>query len=142
MARLHNEEDLPQAASVIGLKRGSVLMVKRARPPFQGLWSFPGGRSEAGESAEATARRELLEEAAITVGPLVRIGAFQPAPALSPLVLTVFAARADGAEPRAGDDAQEAAFVPLSATTTLACTAGAVGWVARAVLALSEPPLR
>lgn len=138
----HNLEDRPQAASVIVLKRGAVLMVQRARPPFKGLWSFPGGRSEAGESPETTARRELLEETAVEVGPIVSIGAFQPAPDLSPLVLTVFAARAEPLKPHAGDDALQAAFMPLSSVTSLPRTAGAIGWLTRAILALSEPPLR
>ena len=71
-----NFRALPQAASVIVLRRDSVLMVERARPPFQGLWSFPGGRSESGETVEATARRELFEETGLTVGPLLLLGAF------------------------------------------------------------------
>jgi ADP-ribose pyrophosphatase YjhB (NUDIX family) len=127
--------------SVIVLKRDAVLMVERARAPFKGLWSFPGGRADPGEDPEATARRELLEETGLEVGPLVRLGAFNPNPAdVSPFHLTVFAARAVDGSPRANDDAMRAEFVPLTAVLTLKTTAGAAAWIAHAIAALADPP--
>jgi ADP-ribose pyrophosphatase YjhB (NUDIX family) len=129
-----------EGASLVVLRRDAVLMVERRRPPFAGLWSFPGGRREAGENLETTARRELLEETGLEVGRMVRLGAFHPQKT-SPLLLTVFAARAGAGEPRAGDDALRAEFVPFPAVLTRPTTAGAVGWVARALVALCEPPL-
>jgi 8-oxo-dGTP diphosphatase len=39
-----------------------VLLIKRMRPPFEGYWAIPGGFVDPGESLEAAARRELLEE--------------------------------------------------------------------------------
>jgi 8-oxo-dGTP diphosphatase len=47
-----------------------VLLVQRGKPPRLGQWSLPGGAQHIGERAEAAARRELLEEAGIEVGPL------------------------------------------------------------------------
>jgi 8-oxo-dGTP pyrophosphatase MutT (NUDIX family) len=129
------------AASIVVLRSDSVLMVKRGRPPFQGLWSFPGGRAEPGEQPEATARRELLEETGLNVGGLLKLGAFQPSPELSPLILTVFAARGDLTEPRPGDDALRAEFVRFAHVLARPRTAGAAGWIARALVALSDPPL-
>jgi 8-oxo-dGTP diphosphatase len=131
----------PQAASLVVLKRDCVLMVQRARPPFEGLWSFPGGRALPGEDAAATARRELLEETGLSVGPVLQLGRFQPAPEISPIMLTVFAARAGPGRPQAGDDAIRAEFVPLSRVLARPLTAGAPGWIARALVALAEPPL-
>ena len=49
--------------------RGDQLLVCQ-RPPHKrhgGLWEFPGGKVEPGESDEAAARRELREELAVEV---------------------------------------------------------------------------
>ncbi len=55
---------------VVVLKPGAVLLVRRGKPPSMGAWSLPGGAQEVGETAEDAARRELLEETGVTVGPL------------------------------------------------------------------------
>lgn len=52
----------PNAASVALVEKGRVLLIRRARAPYAGLWTLPGGRREAGETAEACALRELREE--------------------------------------------------------------------------------
>jgi 8-oxo-dGTP diphosphatase len=136
-----SKPEATEGASVIVLKRDAVLMVERARAPFKGLWSFPGGRAEPGEDGEATARRELREETGLEVGRLVRLGAYNPNPTNPPFRLTVFAARATQGVPRANDDALQADFVPLSAVLTLKATTGAAAWIARAIAALAELPL-
>jgi 8-oxo-dGTP diphosphatase len=64
----------PQVGIGIILLRGDeVLIIKRGRPPAQGAWSLPGGKQELGETAEACARRELLEETGLAAGPLTLI---------------------------------------------------------------------
>ena len=42
-----------------------VLLIQRKFDPFAGLWAFPGGFANVGESLEHTARRELEEETGI-----------------------------------------------------------------------------
>jgi ADP-ribose pyrophosphatase YjhB (NUDIX family) len=44
-----------------------VLLIQRARAPWDGAWSLPGGRLEPGETAEECAARELHEELGLRV---------------------------------------------------------------------------
>ena len=130
-----------RGASVIALRREAVLMVERGKPPFEGLWSFPGGRVEAGETGEAAARRELAEEATHELGDLIALGAFHPA-ASTAFQLEVFCGHAGDTEPRPGDDARRAEFVPFDRVLDRARTPGSVGWIVRAILALLDPERR
>ena len=65
------------AAAVIRSPDGQVLIAKRPSDKHQGgLWEFPGGKVEAGESVEAALDRELHEELGIRVTqarPLIQI---------------------------------------------------------------------
>lgn len=50
--------------------RGRVLLAQRpAGKSMAGLWEFPGGKVEAGETPEAALVRELHEELSITIAP-------------------------------------------------------------------------
>lgn len=57
----------PNAASVALIDRDRVLLIQRARKPYFGMWSLPGGRLEPGETAEQAAEREILEEVGLRV---------------------------------------------------------------------------
>ncbi len=64
------------AAAVI--RRGRTVLIAR-RPPgglLGGLWEFPGGKAEPGESIDQTLRRELREEMAIDVELLDSLGCY------------------------------------------------------------------
>src|SRR6476646_8960366 len=99
--------------SVAVWRGGEVLLVKRGRAPFAGLWSFPGGGVELGERLEEAARREVREETGIDVA-IVRqidqaeiIARDENGRIERHYVLIVFAARLVGGELDAGDDAAE-----------------------------------
>jgi len=49
-------------ASVVVFRGDDVLLVQRAKAPYQGFWSLPGGEIQWGETAADAARRELKEE--------------------------------------------------------------------------------
>jgi 8-oxo-dGTP diphosphatase len=56
----------PIAATIaVLLHQGRVLLVRRANPPDAGRWGFPGGKIEVGETIEAAAVRELVEETGV-----------------------------------------------------------------------------
>ena len=65
------------AAAVIRGTDGKILIARRADTQHQGgLWEFPGGKVEAGESVEAALGRELKEELGIVVEaarPLIKV---------------------------------------------------------------------
>lgn len=48
-------------------RRDTVLLVKRANPPAQGMWAIPGGLVELGESVQDAATREVEEETGLKV---------------------------------------------------------------------------
>ncbi len=56
----------PRPASSAIVRNGDrLLLVRRINPPSRGMFAFPGGRAEAGETPAETALRELEEETGI-----------------------------------------------------------------------------
>jgi ADP-ribose pyrophosphatase YjhB (NUDIX family) len=96
-------------AVVESANRGSLLLIRRAYPPF-GL-AFPGGFVEIGESVSRASAREVMEETGIAAEE-VGLLAVTSEPNLDTrhhfvVVASVFRALGDQ-EPKAGDDAQDA----------------------------------
>lgn len=56
---------IPAAIAVV-IREGQVLLVRRANPPNQNRWGFPGGKIEMGEATQTAAIRELKEETGVT----------------------------------------------------------------------------
>jgi 8-oxo-dGTP diphosphatase len=61
--------------STILVRGDTVLLGRRLSSHGAGAWQFPGGHLEFGESIEACARREVLEETSLTVAS-VRLGPY------------------------------------------------------------------
>jgi 8-oxo-dGTP diphosphatase len=65
---LNAERPRPVASvSVVTLCAGAVLLVRRAKEPYLGKWSYPGGSIEPGETSREAARREAFEETGVDV---------------------------------------------------------------------------
>lgn len=94
----------PVAAAIPVDEQGRVILLRRGFDPGKGLWTFPGGFVDLGESVEAAALRETDEELGLTVelGPLV--GVYSRAD--ERVVLIVYRARAVG-EPQTTPEAVE-----------------------------------
>lgn len=99
----------PKAVSVAIIVEDRLLLVERAKPPAQNMFAFPGGRVEAGETLEAAARREVLEETGLTVGTVETFERYE----LDAFSLTVFLGRDVSGTLQAADDAKSAAYFGL-----------------------------
>ena len=62
------------AVSAAIFRDGRVLIVRRARPPGQGIYTLPGGGVELGETLEEAVVREVREETALEVRPIALAG--------------------------------------------------------------------
>jgi len=90
---------------------GGIVLVQRKYPPLG--WALPGGFVDVGETLEAAAAREALEETGLVVR-LVRQFHTYSDPVRDPrqhTISTVFLADAAGV-PRGGDDAAAARIFP------------------------------
>ena len=104
-----------------------LLLVRRGHGPAAGEWSLPGGRVEGGETLAEAVVREVAEETGLEavcddlVGWVERIG-----DGYHFVILVVLVTVLDGPEklPQAGDDAAEAAWVPLDEVFRLRLTEG------------------
>jgi 8-oxo-dGTP diphosphatase len=95
------------AVSVAIFHDGAFLLVRRGREPSKGLFAFPGGRVDAGETDEDAARHELAEETGLTVEELHPLAEFHlPGAAEYPAFrLLVFRGYRPAGALQAGDDA-------------------------------------
>ncbi len=86
-------------AAVVVLERDGRWLVQRRAPGglLGGLWEFPGGHIERGETPEAAARRELREETGFTAGALRSRGVVRHAYSHFSVELHVFVGTLAGA---------------------------------------------
>jgi 8-oxo-dGTP diphosphatase len=118
------------AVSAAILRDGHVLVVRRARPPAQGLYTLPGGAVEAGETLIETLIREVREELGMTIEPIALAG-YREAIIRDDVkrvarhyVILAFAARWIAGEPVLGDEIAEARWLRPSELPSLNTTEG------------------
>ena len=118
-------------AGVIVIEEGSLLLVLRRNEPSAGRWSLPGGRAKPAEGLRAAARREALEETGLALDLAELVGTTWFPIADGRLVVFDFRGRrrVDGGPLRSGDDALDAAFVPLGEVRSLELADGLAGWL-------------
>jgi 8-oxo-dGTP diphosphatase len=93
---------------------GDVLLIRRARQPWQGHWSIPGGKVHFGETLETALAREIMEETGITAAVKGFVGTFESISEHGHFVMIDYACEWLSGEPMAADDALDAAFFPFA----------------------------
>jgi len=109
------------AVGVILERDEHIVLVRRRFEPMAGLWSLPAGFMEYGESPEATAVRETLEETGLEIELTGLQNAYRAgADTGVPVLLLVYRARLIGGNLVAGDDADDAGWFAAQARPELA----------------------
>ncbi len=109
-------------ADAVWIDRARVLLVRRGRPPFRGKWALPGGFVTVDETVEEAVSRELYEETGLRARPRCIVGVYS-GPDRDPRGSTTTVAylmSGRAGTPHGGDDAAQAAWVPLAAARGLA----------------------
>lgn len=139
MKREYPEAPIVSVGAVI-LEGSRLVLVRRGKDPWRGLWTFPGGAVELGEPIRESVQREALEE----TGLVVEVGEVltvidnvvrdeQGRPRYH-YVIVDFLARPVGGTLRAGSDVDDACWASLADLDRLEITEKA-GQIARRLLA-------
>ncbi len=144
---MHTEEATPgsgpriRAVSAAILHHGRFLMVRRGRAPGRGLYAFPGGRVEAGETLIEAVRREVMEETGALIDRIEHLTDLELSSSEGGIefVLSVHVAAFAGGAIAAGDDAEAALWLTLEEMAALPL-AGSVYDIALRVAAGSQAP--
>ncbi|MFC3614681.1 NUDIX hydrolase [Lutimaribacter marinistellae] len=105
-------------ALAVVLRDNHVLLAQRGKDPGRGMWGFPGGHVEWGETVAETAMRELHEETSIHARAGEILTHFdlilrEGDEVKTHYLLVGVACRYERGEPQAGDDAMDAAWIPI-----------------------------
>ncbi len=104
------------------IENKKILLIKRKRNPFRGMYALPGGFVEHGEKTEEAVVREMREETSLDVKVKNLVGVYSD-PARDPrdhTVTIVYEIEKIGGNLKGGDDASEARFFPISKLPPLA----------------------
>src|SRR5262249_24867469 len=119
----------PQLAVSAGIFRdGKVLLVRRAREPAKGIYTFPGGRVEFGESLTEAVAWEVREETGLTIEIVGLAGWREALPARTGghghFVILPFAARWVSGEIMLNDELDDARWLRPDDLDSLPITTG------------------
>ncbi|MDH5435224.1 MAG: NUDIX hydrolase [Gammaproteobacteria bacterium] len=117
----------PQVAVGIILfnSNNDVLLIKRDKPPSQGLWTLPGGKVKYKESLEQACIREMQEETGIEIQPMKLIEVVERIhEGFHYIIMDYLARQTANNQPIAGSDAQEVRWVSLNEFSNYETTEG------------------
>ena len=115
-AAIHYKNSKP-TSSVLAIRDGAVLLIKRGIEPYKGWWDIPGGFLNSGEHPEDGAKREFLEETGLEIRLTHMLGFWMDK--YGPIDLDIlnicYAAEVLGGHAQASTDAVEIGWFPLDA---------------------------
>jgi 8-oxo-dGTP diphosphatase len=111
---------------------GRVLVVQRARPPSEGLWSVPGGKLERGETLAEGVAREVREETGLDVAVGARIEILERISSTHHYVIHAHIARLLGGSLAPSDEVRDVQWVTDDELARLETTEGLVEVIAMA----------
>jgi 8-oxo-dGTP diphosphatase len=126
------------AVSAAIVREGKFLVVRRARPPADGLFSLPGGVVELGERVTDAVVREIAEETRMSIEPLALAGFRETIVRDGDdrverhFVILCFAARWRAGEPDLNEELSEARWIEPAELAALPTTPGLADIVAAA----------
>ena len=130
-ANPRNYPDRPYVAvSAAIIRDGHVLIVRRANPPMQGIFTLPGGVVEIGETLHEALRREIREETSLAIEPVALAGHREvitrdrDGRIERHFVILAFAARWLSGEPKLNHELAEAHWLRPDAIAALRTTEG------------------
>jgi ADP-ribose pyrophosphatase YjhB (NUDIX family) len=127
--RVCYENPLPVVSVILSNRRGELLLVRRAQEPAKGMWCFPIGFAECGETIEEAALRELKEEAGVE-GKIVELidVCSDRTSTYGEVVVVTFRAEKVGGREAAGDDACDVGYFPPTDLPRLAFSSQERAW--------------
>ena len=132
------------AVSAAIVRDGKILVVRRARPPANGLYTLPGGVVEIGETLTEAVAREIREETGLRIEPIALAG-FRETIARDAserverhFVILCFAAHWQSGEPVLNAELSEAHWLDPAEIAGLPTTPGLADIVAAALSRLAQ----
>ncbi|MCK9273992.1 MAG: NUDIX domain-containing protein [Syntrophales bacterium] len=115
------ENPLPAVSTIVANSKRELLVVKRGKEPYLGMWCLPIGFAESGEDVRDAALRELREEAGLQ-GEVVRLIDVDTVENdfYGSMAIITYEVRRTGGKVVPGDDAVDACFVPIHELPPLA----------------------
>lgn len=106
------------------LPHDEILLIKRLKEPFRGLWALPGGFVEIDEELDHAASRELREETGVlhsSLKQLFTVGTVGRDPRYRTISVVYYGWFDENTmQVRAGDDAADAQWFPVNELPSLA----------------------
>jgi ADP-ribose pyrophosphatase YjhB (NUDIX family) len=130
MKREYPQSPIVAVGAVI-LDGDRIVLVQRGHEPSRGLWTFPGGAVELGESIQDAVRREVLEETGLVVEvgevatAIDHIARDEDGAVVYHYVIVDYLARPIGGALHAGSDVRDARWATLDDVEALEMTAKA-----------------